>query len=258
MISDRTQEILEYLNIHGRATVKELCRIFDVSDMTIRRSLQVLESKNQVIRFHGGAILKQNEDSSDEFEQRMALNAPLKATLAQGCRQYALEQIKKQNLTSIYIASGSTMLNFARVLTLPDTVTAITDNVYVSQALLHNKVKNIITVGGQLLMPSANAVGFLAEQMIAGFTPDLAFVGAPAVDRNGVVYVYNMMEANVYKTLIQKAYRTVLVLDHTKFDQRNLVQLYDLDDRFTVITTEGVPEEVVNLLTERGTEVRIV
>lgn len=258
MSSDRTQEILEYLNTHGRATVKELCQIFNVSDMTIRRNLQALEAQKRITRFHGGAILNTQGECADEFEQRMALNAPLKAALARGCCQYAKEQIEHKKLTSIYIASGTTMLNFAKMLTLPDSVTAITDNVYVSQALLRNNVKNIITVGGQLVMPSANAVGFLAEQMISGFTPDLAFVGAPAVDHDGVVYVYNMMEANVYKTLIQKAYRTVLVLDHTKFDQRNLVQLYKLDERFTVITTEGAPKDVIKMLLARGVDVRIV
>ncbi len=48
------------------------------------------------------------------------------------------------------------------------------------------------------------------------------------------------------------------MLNYTKTDLRNLMQLYDLDDRFVAITTEGTPEEVVTLLNTRGVKTKIV
>lgn len=258
MSSDRTKEILEYLHTHDRATVRELCEMFHVSDMTIRRSLQALEARQLITRFHGGAMLNAPKTQDDEFHLRMSLNPQLKVRLAHGCSQYLQKQITENQCSSVFIASGSTMLNFAKSLNLPPQVTAITDNLYVSQALLANGVGNIITIGGQILLPSANAVGFLAEQMISAFTPDLAFVSAPAVDHNGAVYVYNLLEANVYQAVIRVARHIVLSVDHTKFHQRNLVQLYTLDERFTLFTTKGAPENVLEQLRNRGVDVHVV
>ncbi|WP_353625861.1 DeoR family transcriptional regulator [Bacillus sp. JCM 19041] len=53
----RRKKIKELLVANGKADIDQLVESLDVSHMTIRRDLALLEAENQVIRTHGGAIL---------------------------------------------------------------------------------------------------------------------------------------------------------------------------------------------------------
>ena len=49
--------ILERLRADGAVRVAELMRALDVSDMTVRRDLEVLEGQGHLLKVHGGATL---------------------------------------------------------------------------------------------------------------------------------------------------------------------------------------------------------
>lgn len=56
MKNSRLEQIKEYIEKHGKATYDELAQLLpDVSNMTIRRDLSVLEEENVVIRVRNGA-----------------------------------------------------------------------------------------------------------------------------------------------------------------------------------------------------------
>ena len=54
--SERLAQIQSMLNRYGKVEVNNLCRMFHVTEMTIRRDLNELEQQNLAIRSHGGAI----------------------------------------------------------------------------------------------------------------------------------------------------------------------------------------------------------
>ena len=53
----RHQEMLALIRQRQEVLVDELCQIFNVSPMTVRRDLQVLEDQGKISRFHGGATV---------------------------------------------------------------------------------------------------------------------------------------------------------------------------------------------------------
>ena len=55
-ISERHQSILNMVRINGEVTVEDIAREFAISEMTVRRDLQVLSEKNLLGRVHGGAV----------------------------------------------------------------------------------------------------------------------------------------------------------------------------------------------------------
>src|ERR1700712_663205 len=52
----RLSSILEHLNEHGAVDVADLAGTLDVSQASIRRDLQLLESQQLLTRTHGGAV----------------------------------------------------------------------------------------------------------------------------------------------------------------------------------------------------------
>ena len=53
----RRMKILDLIREDGHAKVQDLSRIFNVTDVTIRQDLEMLEQMGYVQREHGGAFL---------------------------------------------------------------------------------------------------------------------------------------------------------------------------------------------------------
>ena len=68
MKNSRADQIISYMkNNKNTASVNELCAALNVSDMTIRRDLKILEDEKRVLRHHGGATLVQAAPSQFRF-----------------------------------------------------------------------------------------------------------------------------------------------------------------------------------------------
>ena len=58
LLGERQQNILKILEKDGSVSVEELAKMFSVSGMTIRIYINILEEKNRIERFNGGAVLR--------------------------------------------------------------------------------------------------------------------------------------------------------------------------------------------------------
>jgi predicted DNA-binding transcriptional regulator YafY len=54
----RRQRMLELIGEHGFARVSELSDAFEVSDVTVRSDLDILDEHRAIRRVHGGAVLR--------------------------------------------------------------------------------------------------------------------------------------------------------------------------------------------------------
>lgn len=100
----RQQAILELINNGGHAVVSELARQFQVSEMTIRRDLKVLEGMGLAVRVHGGAI----SGEKSRFTSRLSTNARAKAKAAAKLAQFLPPK------GCIYLDGSTTILNLVR------------------------------------------------------------------------------------------------------------------------------------------------
>ncbi len=101
LFSKREKQIVEIVNKHGGYSVRELAIYFDVTEATIRRDLQKLETHNLLERLHGGAIPVENGDtkasllsiSADDFEasgEEALILAPVQNTESHTLRERTL------------------------------------------------------------------------------------------------------------------------------------------------------------------------
>src|ERR1035437_4974282 len=81
-ISERHQEILQKLQDAGYVNVKELSLEMDVSEVTIRKDLKLLEDKNLLFRTHGGGSKTNPYINDRPISEKEALNADEKNKIA--------------------------------------------------------------------------------------------------------------------------------------------------------------------------------
>ena len=105
----RQQLILQLVNDKRRISVAELAQICQVSEVTIRQDLTLLEKRNYLKRVHGFATALESEES-EEVDARMRINFTLKQQLA----AYAASLVEDGE--TIFIESGSTNALLARYL----------------------------------------------------------------------------------------------------------------------------------------------
>ena len=75
MAAVRRKKIAELVGLHGAIKSRELCDQFRVSEATIRRDLQSLETKGLVARTHGGVMANSNVMVDLPNEERKTVGA---------------------------------------------------------------------------------------------------------------------------------------------------------------------------------------
>ena len=100
----RQSLILQAVRNDGSARVSDLTQQLGVSDMTIRRDLEVLAKDGLVEKVHGGAVLPGSHGGHEPgFEDKLVLERPEKTSIARAAANLVRPG------TAIAIAAGTGM-----------------------------------------------------------------------------------------------------------------------------------------------------
>lgn len=251
--ADRVGEIVKYLSIYGSSTISELADQFEVSTMTVRRDLTVLEDRGIVRIFHGGVLY--NGDRSDSVTADMdysLLSAESQHTEEKnriGKRAAALVSSDD----TIIIDTGSTTECVARSIpsALPITVLCYNLNI-----LMHvSKLKNagIVFAGGYyhpetMLFESAEGI-----ELIKRNRANKAFVAAAGVHTQlGVTSLTH--EGRTKRAIMTTAETRILVVDSSKFGRVFQSFFAELSDFEVIVTDHGIPEQYAEEIERLGIE----
>lgn len=97
---ERLRNILEIVTDRKFVTVDELAKALQVSDMTIRRDLNELNTTGKVMRIHGGAqVISQQDSVEKNYMQKREINISekkqllkLQVRLFKMAKRYMLDQ----------------------------------------------------------------------------------------------------------------------------------------------------------------------
>ncbi|ULO04995.1 DeoR/GlpR transcriptional regulator [Paenibacillus sp. 19GGS1-52] len=81
LMGTRQHEIMKLLELKQQVTIIELAEVFKVSQMTIRRDLDQLQSEGRIQRSHGGAV-KVKRFMGADYDQRSNENKAEKLAIA--------------------------------------------------------------------------------------------------------------------------------------------------------------------------------
>lgn len=242
----RMAHIREHLRRHQEINIGTLATKLGVSEMTIRRDLDVLERDGTVQRTHGGAILAERMSFEFEFHQRRLAMREEKLAIARRARGFVSDGQR------IILDTGTTTLELAMLLRGFRNLTVITPSLAVASALQHAEGVEVILLGGSLRRGQPDLTGGLTEHMLELLTADLAFQGADAIDMDGNMYNNDVQLARADERMRKSADQVYILADHSKLGKRALVRLGHLRDVAGFITSNGLTAEQEKHLRKAG------
>ena len=250
----RQSLILQAVRSDGSARVSDLTQRLGVSDMTIRRDLEVLARDGLVEKVHGGAVLPGTPASHDPgFEAKLVLERPEKTAIARA----AADLVRPG--TAIALAAGTTTFALAQCLLDVPGLTIVTNSLRVTNVFngtrgLDGTADPVVLTGGVRTASDA-LVGPVADLTIRSLHFDLLFLGCYGFDAQAGLTTPNLAEAETNRTFIRVARRVVVLADHTKWGLVSLSSFADLSEVDVLITDDMLPADARAQLTDQVGEV---
>lgn len=249
MISDQRQQmIINQLENLGAVTVSDLVKEFGVSEMTIRRDLDILENQGLLRRVHGGAVSQRGRSYEPPFMLRTSENVDNKKRIG----EVAADLV--QNGDSISLDVGTTTLEIARNLRSKQDLTVITPSLQIANELINHTGIRLILTGGVIRPGELSMIGHLAERIFEEFFIDKLFLGAGAVDLKIGISEYNIDDTLVKRAMIKNAKKVILVADSTKFHRVAFTSVIPLKGVHTIITDRELDPELASAIQADGIE----
>ncbi|MBC7561183.1 MAG: DeoR/GlpR transcriptional regulator [Dermatophilaceae bacterium] len=247
LAGQRQQRILREVNRIGGVRVSGLVNTLGVSDMTVRRDIEVLAADGLVLKVHGGAAAIAGR-SADEpgFGVKSELNPVAKSAIA----RVAAGLISPGS--SIAISAGSTTYAVAQeLLSVPD-LTVVTNSPRVAD-LLHNAQRKDLTVvlTGGVRTPSDALAGPVADATLGSLHVDTLILGVHGIDQVAGLTTPNLIEAETNRALIATARRVIVVADNSKWGVVGLSTFATLDQVDVLVTDTGLAAEARRIVSEQ-------
>ncbi|MCX8728142.1 DeoR/GlpR family DNA-binding transcription regulator [Gilliamella sp. B2838] len=236
--SERRQQILALINMKGTLLVSDLSQQYDVSEVTIRTDLRLLEKQGVLIRFHGGATKIVDNGEMKSFKELQLEERYQRFIEAK--KRIAIEAVKyvKEGDT-IILDSGSTTMLIAEELVKLKHITVITNSLTSAFILSDNSDIMLFMCGGTLRHKTRSFHGKIAEQSLAGISADILFVGADGIDAERGITTFN--EGYTISSVMAKAAKHVIaVLDSSKFGRNGINVVLPMSQLDVIITDVDV------------------
>lgn len=251
-MKDRLLLIKEFIDKNGKISFHELeCAFPNVSSMTLRRDLNKLEEENAVIRISGGALSVNTVLRAKEadFSERINYNTAEKLEIA----DKAVKLVEPKSC--VFIDGGSTTTYFARALP-DDNFYVLTNALVIAETILRKEKPTVALLGGDLKKNSFITVGKTCIDFIREINIQTAVMTATGyIKDTGAFTCGSQSEAEVKRSIIQKADLVIMLLDSSKVNKKTPYTFAKLDDVNIMVVDKEFPKETKNQIEDMGIRV---
>ncbi|MBV9709445.1 MAG: DeoR/GlpR transcriptional regulator [Ktedonobacteraceae bacterium] len=250
--NDRHAQLIGLLKERGYCSVGEMSQLLNVSAMTIRRDLHMLQEKQIVEVIYGGARLIASKRIEDDFDIRTHEHLAEKQAIGKRAVELFIEEGDV-----IGIDSGSTTLEVVR--NLPNIpLTVVTHSMAAANVVAQNKRHSLIVLGG-VLQRGANC--FCGPQAIS--TLQTLYINKLFLSASGLLLPHglscdNLLDAEVKQALINASRQVILCMDSSKIGKSYLARFATLDVVNTLITDNDIADESRQAIEQMHVEVLTV
>ncbi len=248
----RHQDILERLQEEKYVEVSDLCKSLNVSAVTIRKDLKILEEKGLLFRTHGGASLDNPYINDRPVNEKEKISVSEKNEIAEAAAQLILEN------DSIMIASGTTVQALARCIRPKGKLTVITSSLNVTLELIKFKEVEVLQLGGYVRHSSSSVVGNYAAYILDNISCSKLFLSVDGIDLEYGLSTTHLEEAQLNKRMLTAAQKIILLVDSSKFGKKSFAKICDLEQIDEIITDKGISLSLIEKLEEKGITVTVM
>lgn len=247
---ERRRLIEERVQRLGEVDYVSLAREFDVSEMTVRRDIEMLEESGVVRRVTRGAIAVPQKVDEPSFQARSAKASGGKERIAEA----VVELLGPGQV--VVLDSGSTVMAVARALRGRGLgLTVITPSVKVAAELSDESDTTVLLTGGQLRPGDLSLVGPETEAAFDAYNADVFVMGVAAVHPTRGVSDYHRGESAVKKAAMAASDHVIVAVDRSKLGRSTLVNVADTSSIDVVVCDAHDDDAEVTALRDVGVDV---
>lgn len=241
----RRKLVMKTINKQGKVEIDKLASHLQVSEMTIRRDLTLLEDDGQLIRTIGGAVLPKPLITETPFSTKEAIYINQKQQIAEKALQFI------ESGQTILLDSGTTTLELAKLIKNEHDLTIITNDISIAMELVDSKL-NVMMIGGSMQNNIGTIYGSKAIQFVEDIYVDLFFLGAHAIDTHAGVTSPSLEKTMLKQAMLHAAESTWLLADSSKIGEKAFSKVCDLhhltgfitDDDITYFVKEALHDDI--------------
>jgi len=246
---ERQKQILSLLELQGRLSVAEIVEQFSISKATARRDLESLASHGKAQRVHGGVISVEQAPPEQPILNRKNEQADEKTSIGRAAASLVADQ------ETVFLGSGTTVLEVARNLRSRKHLTVITNSLPVLNMLAGLKEITVISLGGMLRESEMSFIGHITEQSLKEIRVDRVFMGTRGLSlEHGLTNDY-LQETLTDRAILKIGREVIVVADYSKINRVSTVLLAPLGAMNTLVTDTKVDKKFVEALKKQGIDV---
>lgn len=208
---ERHAQVLALVRRDGIVRVAALARAFGVTTETARRDLDALARSGALERMYGGGASRSLTD-----EPGIGIRSRVHGVERGLIGAAAARMVEAGD--ALMVDCGSTTSVFANALAARDLrVTVVTNCLPAARVLATSAHCRVILCPGEYVMREGGVYGSDTLEFIRRFKANKAFVGAGGLSRDGVTDA-DSSGCAVKRAMMERADRTILLLDSSKYD----------------------------------------
>lgn len=245
-MTNRHTAILEILTREERVEVARLAELVGVSQVTVRKDLDQLETQGLIHREHGFALI----GSMDDVGNRLAYHYDIKRAIAAA----AVSTI--QNGETVMVENGSccALLAEAAAKNRRD-VTIVTNSAFIASYIRGIPGAKIVLLGGDFQAESQVMVGPITRKCAEEFFVDKLFIGTDGYTEQIGFGGTDRMRAEAVRDMAKQAAHVIVLTEAEKFSQQGVVALLKADQVSAVYTDDRIPPDAERVLSAHGVRV---
>ncbi len=244
LVDQRREEILEVVQLKGFTSLNDLASEINVSQSTIRRDLEHLESIGQVRRTRGGASYV--GESLTAFDDRRNLASAEKRKISRA----TADLIGRQE--TIILDGGTSTLEVAKHLAGKG-LQVVTNSLPIVNHLVGVADVELIYLGGYVYPKTGVALGELTIEALKSVHARRLIMSVGGITEQGL-FNTNSLLAETERQMIESADEVIVVADNSKFGHSELVHLGPLSLVDKMVVDSGTSEEWRTRIVESGIE----
>lgn len=250
---ERQKLILNAVQERPVATIGELVELTGTSEATIRRDISALHVQGRLRRVRGGAEALSPPQfvgiAGRPFKVSELVNIDRKRAIARAAVALCSDG------DSVIINGGTTTFQMVHYLGQAR-LQVLTNSFPIAEHLMRHSRNTVMVPGGAIYREQGLILSPFDNDVTRNFFAHRMFMGAQGVGRLGVMEREPLL-IQAEKKLLDQAERLVVLVDSSKFAQRSSLILCGLDRVDTIVTDDGIGEDVASMLQDAGVKLLV-
>ncbi|MBD2813482.1 DeoR/GlpR transcriptional regulator [Xenorhabdus sp. Flor] len=249
---ERRDFIYRYLHEHRTVSIRTLVELLNVSHMTVRRDIGILEEEGKVISIPGGIQLNDALRQELPWSDKAFIYHHHKREIG----KYSASLVEDGQV--VYLDAGTTTFEIAQVLAERFNLTIVTNDFSIAQYLMDKPQLSLFHTGGQVDKRNYSCVGNSAAMVLRTLNVDIAFISTSSWDLEHGISTPHEEKVLVKQAVLEIARRKILVSDSSKYGKYGMFHVCLLSNLNDIVCDGQLPMPVQQKLHDLSLKLHIV